>query len=642
MTRPIAPLAGSGTTDRERPAAAVNPSPSAPPRDRRLPQRIFLLSQAERPEEIKKSLLDSAVSDGWINLLVNINTAIFVGLIALTADFGALQSLGFLGIQLTFTFVGTVIFLFLQLRRQSNRLVGAGATEKLLTLSDFLLMASWGFGVLLFLSPLHYDRSLLTIVLLTAAGISSAALNAKLLPTLIMGRIILFLPSLVYYLNVQPPFWGLLICTLFFACAVSIGIGYAIHVQHLHEANLAFKLRETSVLLEQQSFSLERSLLLEHQAQNRILKETKLREQFLHSISHDLNQPLGALGLYLNDLENQDLPERTRASLVSAGQCLGSARSLIQSVSQLAWIEEHLPPPTLTDVALQPLIARLVAEAATVARSKGLQLVTIATSVHVRADADFLERVLRNLVHNALQYTATGRVVIGVRRRVGAQAEIVVADTGMGISTEDQAHIFEAFFQTDTAKSRQAGNVGLGLSIVHDLVSAMNGRITLKSIEGRGSMFGVVLPASENAPRPGRAKPVEHPEKTDTGKSLGRVLLCEDREDYRRTISAMLTDLGYAVDSAATPAELAAIDGEALATYHTLILDFDLGNGVTAFDILNRCDPGRLPAYLIISQYDDPNTIFEIKERGGRFLKKPFDTSDLEITLRVLEKRGHM
>jgi len=644
MTRPVAPpispLEGSGAPDGEGPAAPVNPSPSNAPRDRRLPQRIFLLSQAERPEEIKKSLLDSAVSDGWINLLVNINTAIFVGLIALTADFGALQSLGFLGIQLTFTFVGTIIFLFLQLRRQSNRLVGTGRTEKLLTLSDFLLMASWGFGVLLFLSPLHYDRSILTIVLLTAAGISSAALNAKLLPTLIMGRIILFLPSLVYYLNVQPPFWGLLICTLFFACAVSIGIGYAIHVQHLHEANLAYKLRETSVLLEQQSFSLERSLLLEHQAQNRILKETKLREQFLHSISHDLNQPLGALGLYLNDLENQNLPERTRASLVSAGQCLGSARTLIQSVSQLAWIEEHLPPPTLTDVPLQPLIARLVDEAATVARSKGLRLANIATSVRVSADADFLERVLRNLLHNALQYTARGRVVIGVRRRAGGLAEIVVADTGTGISTEDQAHIFEAFFQTDTAKSRQAGNVGLGLSIVHDLVSAMNGRITLKSIEGRGSMFGVILPASEYAQGNEAAKPAEDPAAGNRDASLGKVLLCEDREDYRRTITAMLTSLGYTVDSAATPAEIATIDGEALAAYHVLILDFDLGNGITAFDILNRCDPDRLPAYLIISQYDDPNTIFEIKERGGRFLKKPFDTSDLEITLRVLEQRG--
>lgn len=636
MTRSAGSAAGNSPSANERPARTGDPLPSPVPKDRRLPRRIFLLSQAERPEEIKKSLLDSAVSDGWINLLVNINTAIFVGLIALTADFGALQSLGFLGLQLTFTFVGTVIFLFLQLRRQSNRLVGAGATETLLTLSDLLLMASWAFGVLLFVSPMHYDRSLLTIVLLTAAGISSAALNAKLLPTLIIGRIILFLPSLVYYLHVQPPFWGLLICTLFFACAVSIGIGYAIHVQHLHEANLAFKLRETSVLLEQQSFSLERSLLLEHQAQNRILKETKLREQFLHSISHDLNQPLSALGLYLNDLENQVLPERTRASLLSAGQCLGSARSLIQSVSQLAWIEEHLPPPILADVPLQPLIARLVDEAATVAKSKDLQLVGIPTSVEVVADADFLERVLRNLLHNALQYTAEGRVVIGVRRRAGAMAEIAVADSGVGISNEDQAHIFEAFFQTDTAKSRQAGNVGLGLSIVHDLVSAMNGTVTLKSVEGHGSMFGVVLPVSNRSAGPDVAPVKTRARAIKTDCAVRKVLLCEDREDYQRAISEMLGALGYSVDSATTPADLAAIDGEVLAAYHALILDFDLGDGVTAFDILNRCDPDRLPAYLIISQYDDPNIVFEIKERGGRFLKKPFDRGDLESTLRVL------
>lgn len=604
-----------------------------------IPERIFLLSQAENPQEVKKSLLDSAVSDGWISLLVNVNTAIFAGLISLTADFGAEASLMFLAIQLTTTFIGTVLFLFLQIRRQSSKPVGATATQTLLTLIDFLLMSGWGFAIVLFITPLSYDRSLLIIVMLSAAGIASAALNAKLLPALIMGRVMLFLPSIAYFLSDQPPLWGLLLCTLFFAFAVSIGIGYAIHVQHLHEANLAFKLKETSVLLEQQSFSLERSLTLEQEAQENILKETRLREQFLHSISHDLNQPLGAMALSLKSLEQQKLPADGDKAVRIAGQSLKSARSLIKSVSQLAWIKEHLPQPEIDAVALQPLMANLATEAEPVASEKNLEIILVPTSVSVMADAGFLERILRNLIHNAIQHTAQGKVLFGVRKR-GTDAEIIVADTGTGISSDDQKRIFDTFFQIDPSTSRQAGNVGLGLSIVRDLVSAMNGKVTLKSKQGRGSSFGVVLQMNQSHRRNDISVPssVRPGPKRQEASVTEKVLLVEDHRGYLASISAMLNSKGFSVDTAHTPQEFAALDAERLQGYAFLILDFDLGDGLTAFDILERSERNLLPCCLIISQYDDPNIILHIKKNGGRFLKKPFDPGDLDAALKIVAK----
>ncbi len=606
-----------------------------------IPERIFLLSQAENPQEVKKSLLDSAVSDGWISLLVNVNIAIFAGLISLTADFGAEASLMFLAIQLTTTFVGTVLFLFLQIRRQSSRPVGATTTESLLTLIDFLLMSGWGFAVVLFITPLSYDRSLLIIVMLSAAGIASAALNAKLLPALIMGRVVLFLPSIVYFLSDQPPLWGLLLCTLFFAFAVSIGIGYAIHVQHLHEANLAIRLKETSVLLEQQSFSLERSLMLEREAQENALKETRLREQFLHSISHDLNQPLGAMALSLKSLEQQKLPAGGDKAVRIAGQSLKSARSLIKSVSQLAWIKEHLPQPDIAVVALQPLMANIAAEAEPVASGKKLAVILMPTSVSVLADAGFLERVLRNLIHNAIQHTAQGKILFGVRKR-GQQAEITIADTGAGISPDNQKRIFDTFYQVDPSTSRQAGNVGLGLSIVRDLVAAMNGDVTLASVQGKGSSFGVKLPVHKSSRiLDGELSPVVvvPAQKMQISPiSTEKVLLVEDRQDYLTSISDMLESMHYAVDTAHTPQEFAHLNAERLQGYALLILDFDLGDGLTAFDILDRSEQNLLPSCLIISQYDDPNMILHIKENGGRFLKKPFDVDDLESALKIIAR----
>lgn len=604
-----------------------------------LPKKIFLLSQADSPAEIKLALLESAVFDGWIGMLININTAIFVGLIALTAGFGPIASLTFLTVQITFTIIGTVILLFLQIRQQSNRPVQSNIAERLIIFADLLVMFGWGFCILLFMSPLIYERMLLIIVLTTAAGIGSATLNSRLLPALILGRIILFLPSIAYCFWEQPPFWGLLICTLLFATIVSIGIGYAIHIQHLNEANLAYKLRETSVLLEQQSFALERSLSLENQAQERVLKETKLRENFLHSISHDLSQPLSALGLHLNNLAHQRLPKIANASTAAAQQCLRSAKGLIESVSQLAWIKENLPAPKLENTDIHALISRLVDELRPVVEDAGLQLTYVPTSVFVRADPEFLERVLRNLAYNAVQYTAKGRISIGVRRRSGGLAEIIVADTGLGISRGEQQHIFNAFYQIDALKVRQSGNVGLGLSIVSDLVSAMDGQITLQSREGKGSRFGVVLPLAADAQK-FREQNSEVPTAI-THSASGtnqRILLVEDSPHYQTTIAAMIQGLGYNVETIGEQSEIMSVSNEELENSDFLIVDFDLGGGLTAFDFLARSPSNLMPKCVIISQYDNPDMILHIKDQGGRFLKKPFVTEDLEMALRVVEK----
>lgn len=604
-----------------------------------LPKKIFLLSQADRPAEIKLALLESAVFDGWIGMLININTAIFVGLISLTAGFGPIASLTFLTVQITFTIIGTVILLFLQIRQQSNRPVQSNIAERLIIFADLLVMFGWGFCILLFMSPLIYERMLLIIVLTTAAGIGSATLNSRLLPALILGRIILFLPSIAYCFWEQPPFWGLLICTLLFATIVSIGIGYAIHIQHLNEANLAYKLRETSVLLEQQSFALERSLSLENQAQERVLKETKLRESFLHSISHDLSQPLSALALHLNNLAHQRLPKVANASTAAAQQCLRSAKGLIESVSQLAWIKENLPAPKFESTDIHALISRLVDELRPVVEDAGLRLTYVPTSVFVRADPEFLERVLRNLAYNAVQYTANGRISIGVRRRSGGLAEIIVSDTGLGISPNEQQQIFNAFYQIDALKVRQSGNVGLGLSIVSDLVSAMNGQITLQSRKGHGSRFGVVLPlAADTSQFREQGSEVPTSDTHSATPANQHILLVEDSLHYQTSIAAMIQSLGYSVEIIGERAEIMGVSDDKLDNSDFLIVDFDLGGGLTAFDFLARSPSNLMPKCVIISQYDNPDMILHIKDQGGRFLKKPFMPEDLAMALRVVEK----
>ncbi|MEH6724883.1 MAG: ATP-binding protein, partial [Hyphomicrobiales bacterium] len=417
------------------------------------------------------------------------------------------------------------------------------------------------------------------------------------------------------------------------------GIGYAIHIQHLNEANLAYKLRETSVLLEQQSFALERSLSLENQAQERVLKETKLRESFLHSISHDLSQPLSALALHLNNLAHQRLPRIANASTAAAQQCLRSAQGLIESVSQLAWIKENLPAPKFQSTDIHSLISRLVNELHPVVEDAGLQLRYVPTSVSLRADPEFLERVLRNLVYNAVQYTDKGRISIGVRRRPSGLAEIVVADTGIGISPNEQHHIFNAFYQVDARKISQSGNVGLGLSIVSDLVTAMNGQITLKSREGHGSRFGVVLPLAADSPQVrDENSDVSTTETHSVSPGNRRILLVEDSPHFQTTIAEMIRRLGYNVEIIGKRSEIIGVSNDKLEQSDFMIVDFDLGDGLTAFDFLARSPENLMPKCVVISQHDNPDMILHIKNQGGRFLKKPFLQEDLAMALRVVEK----
>lgn len=603
---------------------------------------IFLVSQADKPDEIRKVLVDSGISDGWFSLVININTVILVGLIALTADFGAVESLIFLAMQLSFTFIGMVTLLFLQVRRQSKRGVSLLLSERLLTFTDMLLMCGWGFGILLFAAPLDYERSLLIIVLITSAGIVGSALNARLLRALIFGRFILYAPSVFYYASEQPPFWGLLICTLMLSAAVSIGIGYVIHIQHLTEANLGIKLREASILLEQQSFSLERSMLLEHEAQQKLLVETKLRERFLHSVSHDLSQPLSALTLYLGVLAKLDLPSEGKTSIGAARQCLASAQALIRSVTQLASFAANLPPPKIARVALAPLLQNVANEARPLAEEKGLRLRLVQTSAAVDADAELLERVVRNLVHNAIQYTDRGGIVLGARRR-GGGAEISVADTGAGISDADQVKVFEAFYQVSDGTSREQVNIGLGLSIVSDLVKAMGGHVSLRSMEGKGSVFGVAFPGpgGEDGHSAASAAPSTGAGRLPDAQSIsGFVFLAEDSPDYLASISGMLQRLGRSVRAAGSRDEIGAIAADKLAGCAIMILDFDLGGGVTAFDVLHRLDSAARPPFLVISRHVDPNMVLKVKDMGGRFLKKPFDIGTLEATLRVMTRGG--
>ena len=187
-------------------------------------------------------------------------------------------------------------------------------------------------------------------------------------------------------------------------------------------------------------------------------KSSQAKSKFLAAASHDLRQPVQALTLLLSVIKRQvaDKPKTVEAALM-AEAAVSSLTALLTSILDISKLDAGLVTPFLTAVDLGELVPRLAREHQPLAAAKGLSLRHACCPLFVRADREMLERILRNLLENALRYTDTGGVLLAVRRR-GETARLDVIDTGIGIPADKHTEIFEEFCQLGNA----AGNSSRG------------------------------------------------------------------------------------------------------------------------------------------------------------------------------------
>ena len=223
-----------------------------------------------------------------------------------------------------------------------------------------------------------------------------------------------------------------------------------------------------------------------------------VRRDFVVNVSHELKTPVGGLALLAEAvLEANDDPEAVaRFAHRMQVESLRLTR-LVQEIVDLSRLEiaGTLHDPELVDVGAAA--AEAVEQSRLVAGSRGSEIVSsLAQGVRVFGDADLLATAIRNLIGNAINYSAPGaRVAVSVRS-VDQLVEIAVADQGQGIPESEQARIFERFYRVDAARSRATGGTGLGLAIVKHICANHGGEVTVWSEEGHGSTFTMRLPAA--------------------------------------------------------------------------------------------------------------------------------------------------
>lgn len=280
------------------------------------------------------------------------------------------------------------------------------------------------------------------------------------------------------------------------------------------------------------------------------------KSRFLAAASHDLRQPLHALSLFAADLQRQvktgntgGLPRLSEQITTSTG-VLGELLDSLLDVSRLdvAGIKTDIRP-----FAVQSLFDRLAASYKRSAQAKRMTLRFRSTDAYVMSDSTLVERLLANLISNAIRYTPEGGRVLVAARRQGDHLRIEVRDSGIGIAPEHQAAIFAEFYQVGNTAREQNKGLGLGLSIVDRLAYALGAPIYLRSQPGIGTTFAVALP---------RCTPPHAQDRAGEAQASGICLLAVGKSEAMDTVTRLAQGWGLQVNQIA---DSAAYDSQGLA-----------------------------------------------------------------------------
>lgn len=396
----------------------------------------------------------------------------------------------------------------------------------------------WGVGVLLIFPGAGYGHRALLMVLLS--GLATGAMFA--LAVHLRALVALYLPVVAGVVaaalsNGGPARWPVAMLTLLWLVLALIS------ARQLQATVLgSYRSRHTAALL-----------AVDLQAQKDVAVALgQSRSRFLAAASHDLRQPVHALSLFVSALQQ-------RPAAAEAERLLGHVRNTVDGLGRMfnalldiSRLDAEVVRPALQAVDLPPLLARLAADEGAIASAKGLQLrlePAQAAPMLVHTDAQLLERVLRNLVSNAVRYTETGGVMLRTDVRHG-RVRLRVADSGRGIPRDRRQDVFQEFVQLHNPQRNSDQGLGLGLSLVQRLCALLAVPLRLTSRPGRGTVFTLLLPVAQPLASPASpAGPHREAAGSATPAATGLapgdvVLVVDDAADIRAATGALLRSWG--------------------------------------------------------------------------------------------------
>ena len=394
--------------------------------------------------------------------------------------------------------------------------------------------------------------------------------------------------------------------------------------------NMAARLQELYATLESQVAQRTRQLEIANQSKSR----------FLAAASHDLRQPLHALGLFVGQLHNRMRAAERRRIVDRIDMALAAMNELFNALLDISRLDAGALKPNFTEFPVERLLKRVEATFADAARQKGLELQIAPCGAWVCSDFILLERIIFNLVSNSVRYTSEGRLLVGCRRR-GDWVRIEVWDTGPGIPTDQQQSIFGEFYRLGRADGEGKAGLGLGLAIVDRLCQLLDHPIQLRSAPGQGSCFSVAVPQAQSARVVSSQTPAALAR--DAGPTDKLVLVIDDDPLVLDGMGGLLRSWGCQVLTAET--DSAARRGLANSNRppDLIVSDYHLPGGKLGIELiedLRSALAADVPAFLM-SGDTDADHVRRASASGLHLLHKPVDPMALRaMVAQVLGAQG--
>ncbi|WP_395457362.1 ATP-binding protein (plasmid) [Azospirillum melinis] len=369
------------------------------------------------------------------------------------------------------------------------------------------------------------------------------------------------------------------------------------------------------------------------------------KTHFLAAASHDLRQPVQSLVLLTSALAIR-LGDHPAASLVGSIEAsMDALCRLLDAILDISKLDAGTVSPNVQAVSLGTIFARLEGEYRLRAAEKGVAFRSVPTGVMLNADAALLERIIRNLVENALRYTDHGRILLGCRHARGV-LRIQVYDTGIGIPPEHLERIFHEFYQVSNPTRDRGKGLGLGLAIVDRLARLLGYRVHVASRPNKGSCFTLEIPTpaqtvietpsapapAEQAPEPGR----------------GTALVIDDDPLVREGLTLLIEDFGWRVTAADSAGHALRLLSGQDRPPDLVIADYRLEAGATGLQAIQAVEValrGRgfaVPTSVVLTGDTAPQRIADAEASGYRILHKPIAAKEVAQLLSdaVLEQTG--
>ena len=323
------------------------------------------------------------------------------------------------------------------------------------------------------------------------------------------------------------------------------------------------------------------------------------KTRFLAAASHDILQPLNAARLYTSSLVER-ITGREAAELArNADASLDAVEEILTALLDISRLDSGAMKPEVGGVTMNELFRQLAIEFGPIAKAKGLPLTFVPCSLSIRTDRRLMRRLLQNLISNAIKYTPSGRVLIGCRRRRG-RLRIEVCDTGIGIPQNRQKQVFREFQRLDQGALIARG-LGLGLSIVERIARALDHKVALYSLPGKGSIFTIEAPLAPAAAVP---EPLVSGPAPTIGLAGLRVLCIDNEPAILEGMRLLLEGWGCDVMTAEDDRSAIAALKRAAAPPDAIVADYhlDKGNGISAIRAVRRAV--KVPVRAIILSAD--------------------------------------